>query len=194
MTLQMAQVRNIGLVSSIEIPRGWIEQPQRSDLFRGDWRRSFHPVKNDEVEMMFLYRGSLLDAASASEFQSIIRGKTAEIEAEKLTPQEICKLQFVMGYETAGNNQYSNPTYAPDSHDGPVFDLVAAMTRMVSTRTVLYVRGSFKSGKEYAGIFYPSSANPRMIEEFAIQAPDKILFGKFESAFDSALESISWCD
>ncbi len=40
MTLQLAQVQNIELVSSIEISRGWIEQRQRTDLFRGDWRLS----------------------------------------------------------------------------------------------------------------------------------------------------------
>ena len=176
---------------SISISDGWFELPQQPDPMAEGWRRTFILTGDSDVTMAFSYRGNPVDKSSAEALREILTAKPAAIGDEKLTPQEIILLRDVMDYETAGNNQYTNSA-KPGAPGGPVFDLIETSTRRVVSRTVLYIRGSLRSGRQYAGIFYDADSSGQVIEEFVIHAPSKKELKEHIGKFETALSTIAW--
>lgn len=187
----MRELSEIGGVKSVLISNEWFELPQEPDPLREGWSRSFVLTGGEDVKLAFSYRGTPVDQSSASAFREILDEKPALIGDEKLSPQEIIKVQSVLGYNTAGNNQYTNSN-EPGSGTGPVFDLIEANTRRVVSRPVLYIRGGFRSGRQYVGIFYDTDGKGKFIEEFMLHANSKKLLQLHLDKFESALGTIVW--
>ncbi|MBX9695375.1 MAG: hypothetical protein K2Z81_23525 [Cyanobacteria bacterium] len=196
----MPEVTNVGVVEKATIPNGWFELPRPLDPFADGWNRSFTLHSNPRVEMSFRYRGIALDRESAREFKEVLETKRADKDDEKLTPREIRNLQVVMGYETAGDNQYTFLASSLSSRSAahlssvrqPVFDLHSAVTHRIKNKTVLFVEGQFRSGNFYAGIFYGTGSGCEFVEEFMIHAPTQELFKKFSTQFHDVLKSFVW--
>ncbi len=196
----MPEVTNLGVIKKATIPNGWFELPRALDPFEDGWTRTFMLQSNPKVEMTFSNRGNFLDRESARAFKEVLETKSGN--AHKLTPREIRDLQVVMGYETAGDNQYTFLASSLSSRSAahlssvrqPVFDLHFAEIRSIKGRTVLFVEGKFQSGNLFAGIFYCSGAAFDVVEEFMIHAPDQELFKKFSKQFHDVLKTVVWGD
>lgn len=187
----MIQLSEIGGVQSISISDGWFELPQQPDPMTEGWRRTFILTGDADVIMAFSYRGNPVDKPSAEAFREILTAKPAANGDQKLTPQEIIRLRDVMDSETAGNNQFTN-SGKPGTQGGPVFDLIETSTRRVVSRAVLYIRGSYRDGRQYAGIFYDADPSGQMIEEIMMHAPSKKELKEHISKFEAALTTIAW--
>jgi hypothetical protein len=185
------EVEDIGGVKFAKFPHGWLALPQKLDPLAENWHRVFARAENLRIELTFFYRGFAIDDQSAKTFQDVISNKKVGAVAEKLTPLEIKGLSISMGYNHAGDNQYSNSAM-PGNTGGPIFDLAEAAAKPVGGRNVLYARGDFNSGTHYAGIFYPTDSTGRVIEEFMLQAPDKVLLKQHLPAFESILKTFIW--
>ena len=186
----MKEINKIGCVSSATIPKGWVELPRQPDLLSDNWVRTFKFEANKSIEMSFYYRGMPVDKESARYLKNLLEAKPATTGDEKLSPLEIKTMEVVMGYMNAGDNQYTNPSV--NGREAPVFDLTHALTRHINGKTVLYVQGSFKNGKNYAGIFYIADSTGQVIEEFMIHAPNKHILKEQLEAFEKVLDSLRW--
>lgn len=182
-----------GAVKKASLPNGWVLLPSEPDTgdFGERWERIFISLFDEGVEIRFFYRGQPVDPESANFFKRLMVDKPALNGPEKLTPQEIVGLQTVMGLNNAGNNQYTNPQLA-SSADGPAFDLSEAATRHFSGRTILFIKGKFKSGFHYAGIFYNADESGQMIEEALIQANSSKKLNKYMGEFEQTLANLEW--
>ncbi len=185
------EVEDIGCVKFARFPDRWLALPQKPDPLADHWTRVFALADNFKVELSFYYRGKPIDDQTASQFADLVSHRSVGNVAEKLTPLEIKNLQIAMGFNHAGDNQYTNSNMAGTTN-GPIFDLAEVAAKTVSGRTVLYARGDFNSGTHYAGIFYPSDSSGRVIEEFMLQAPDKVLLKQHLPAFESILKTFVW--
>lgn len=198
----MPVVNNIGMVNQATIPTGWFELPRQPSPFEESWTRSFTLNSNPQVELTFRFRGNEIDKTSATTFKELLQARFDSNDQTPLTPTEIRELQVVMGYETAGDNQYTFLASPLSSRSSahlasvrqPVFDLTCAFIRQVNHRAVLFVDGKFKSGNLYCGAFYVSSHNDRIVEEFMLHAPSQQLFKLALKHFDSVLNSFVWND
>ncbi|MDZ4837443.1 MAG: hypothetical protein SGJ27_26960 [Candidatus Melainabacteria bacterium] len=185
------EVEDIGCVKFARFPDRWLALPQKPDPLTDHWTRVFARADNFKIEISFYYRGMPIDDDTAKRFNDLVTSRTVGAVPEKLSPIEIKDLQIAMGYNHAGDNQYTNSNM-PGAANGPIFDLAEVSAKRVAGRTVLYARGDFNSGTHYAGIFYPSDSTGRVIEEFMLQAPDKVLLKQHLPAFESIIETFVW--
>jgi hypothetical protein len=196
----MPVVNKIGLVEKVTIPSGWFELPRQPNPFEDSWARTFTLHSDPRVELSFKHRGAELDKASASAFTNLLQQRFDSHNETPLTPSEIRDLQVVMGYNTAGDNQHtfiaselsSRSSAHLSSVRQPTFELHTSCIRSVSQRPVLFVTGRFGGENFYAGTFYRSASNDRIVEEFMLHAPSQELFDQFLKQFESALKSIEW--
>lgn len=165
----MKELENIGSIKRATLNEGWTEFPREPDEFSDSWSRTFTMAIDPTVELIFFCRGTSVDADTADYYRWLTGEKPAFNGDEKLTPQEIIRLQLVMGYSNAGNNQYTNPKQFGEP-GGPAFDLKEAYCKRIDSRTVLLIRGKFASGKHHAGIlFLAEETMGRVPEEIILQ-------------------------
>ncbi|MBY0548181.1 MAG: hypothetical protein K2W95_12880 [Candidatus Obscuribacterales bacterium] len=188
----MQELENIGSIKRTTLNDGWIEHPRQPDEFSDSWSRTFTLAFDPSVELIFFCRGTSVDVESAAYYRQLGSEKPALSGDEKLTPQEIIRLQMVLGYSNAGNNQYTNPKQAGEP-GGPAFDLKEAFCRRVDSRMVLFVRGKFVQGKYYAGIlFLAEETFGRVVEEIVLQATSNRKLQDNLYHLDHAANSIKW--
>lgn len=188
----MKELENIGAISQTSIPDGWMETPRQPDEFSDTWSRSFVMAFDPAVELTFFCRGNPVDAESAEAFKEITTKKPAFGRDEKLTPREIIRMQVILGFDHAGNNQYTN-TKPIGEPDGPNFELKEAACRRIGDKTVLYVRGKFVRGKYYAGIFFPAEERSgRVFEEVIMQAGSSRKLQDNLYHFEHVTNNIKW--
>lgn len=178
-------IENLGCLKKASIPDGWTELPRPAEELSEFRQRKFFSSFDNDVELVFYFRGQAIDAESASRFREVLEAKPANASEEKLTPNEIISLQILMGFDHAGNNQYTNP-------DSPRFDLVMAATKRVNGRTILAVRGNFRGGKHYAGVFFAADKEHELIEEIMLQAPSAAKLAKYLDKLEFVLSKIEW--
>ncbi len=189
----MQKLCDIGSVRSISLPDDWFESKTRnSDIaITPGWSREFLLSSDRRVNIALACRSVPVDHESAAVFQQLRNLKPGYTGKERLTEKEIVSLQMVMGFKTAGNNQYTTGTLFSAS-GGPAFSLTEALMRQIASQAVLFVRGHFRSGRHYAGIFYQSDTSPRIIEEVMIHASDRGSLRKHLIKFENAVDSIDW--
>jgi hypothetical protein len=185
------QVEHLGRIRRLTIPDGWIAQTEPEDLFSQSWKRSFLAAQDEQVELIIYYRGVPIDEQTASTFSAIAAGKPGVHGAEKLAPNEIISLRIMMGFGNSGNNQYTNSN-APDSADGPVFDLRQAEIRRISNQVVLFISGKYRQGSYFSGIFYQADDAGRIIHQIGINAPSSQAMAKYIDDLEQVLGSIEW--
>lgn len=178
-------IENIGCLKKASIPDGWMELPRPMEELSDSRQRKFTSAADKDVELVFYFRGQAIDSNSATLFKELIQAKPAQSGEEKLSPAEIISMQILMGFEHAGNNQYTNPESAR-------FNLLSAGTKQVSGRTVLCVRGNFQNGKHYAGVFFNADPEHELIEEIILQAPSTNKLSKYLDTLESVLSRIEW--
>jgi hypothetical protein len=184
----MKQLSAIGGIESIQLSGEWFELPQEPNPFSDGWQRLFILKGDSDAQIAFSYRGEAVDSESATAFRDIISIGSTATDGRELTSFEIVKLQDVMGRNTAGDNQFSNESAA----GAPLFELTEATVRTVASRAVLFIRGSFRSGRHYAGIFYATDAAGQEIEEIMFHSGSKKQLREHLAKFDSALNTIVW--
>lgn len=188
----MKEVENIGAIAKTSIADGWVEMPREPDIYSDTWSRTYTLSFDPSVELIFFSRGAAVDPSSAKYFQELCESKPGHHREEKLTPQEIIRLQVIMGVENAGNNQYTNSQPAGEPN-GPAFDLKEASCRRVGDRTVLQIKGKFAQGKHYVGIFFHTpERNSLLFEEVIMQAPSSRKLQDNIHYFDQAVNNIEW--
>lgn len=188
----MKELEKIGSIAKTSMADGWVEMPREPDIFSDSWSRSFTLAFDPAVELVFFSRGLPVDPDSAAFFKQLTDDRPGHTSDDKLAPQEIVRLQVIMGFENAGNNQYTNakPLGEPD---GPVFELKEAACRRIGDRTVLVVRGKFVHGKHYAGIFFNAAEKSGLVfEEVMIQAPSSRKLQENMYHFDHVINNITW--
>ncbi len=188
----MKELENIGSIAKTSMADGWVEMPREPDVFTDTWSRSFTLAFDPSVELLFFSRGLPVDPDSAAFFKEVTSLKPAHGADDKLTPQEIIRLQVIMGFENAGNNQYTNTKPLGDP-DGPAFELKEAACRRIGDHTVLYVRGKFVHGKHYAGILYNAAERSGLVfEEVMIQASSSRKLQDNMYHFEHVINNIDW--
>jgi hypothetical protein len=113
-----------------------------------------------------------------------------------LTVDEIKALHMVMGFNHAGNNQYTNdaPKGTRDYH---VFSMKSAEIATLNGRNVLKLSGAFQNDKgiptmEYEGFLFPAKQNIADIEEVFFQAPTRGKMMRYQTAYEQTLRTIEW--
>lgn len=188
----MKELENIGAISKTSIPSGWMEPPRQPDEFSDSWSRTLVLAFDPSVELTFYCRGVPVDPDSSAAFLEITSKKPAFGQDDKLTPQEVIRLQVILGFNHAGNNQYTN-TKPIGEPDGPAFELKEAACRRIGDKTVLYIRGKFVHGKYYAGIFFFAEERSGLIfEEVLLQAPSNRKLQDNLYHFEHVTNSIKW--
>lgn len=166
----MREILNAGAIQRTSLPEGWFEKVNKPDPLSQGWTKSFSLSFDPSVEIVLFSRGESLDQDSANYFKNLLAQKPAAAGDEKLSPQELVQLQSVLGFNSTGDNQYTNPNSSASGF-GPAFEIKEACTRTLNKRTVLFIKGVFSHGKHYAGIFYPADSTGKLIEEAMLQAP-----------------------
>ena len=188
----MKELENIGAIKKTSLLDGWVEFPRQPDEFADSWSRSLTLAFDQSIELVFFCRGIPVDPDSAAFYRQLVTEKPALTGDEKLTPQEIIRLQVILGYNNAGNNQYTNAKPLGDPA-GPAFELKEAACRRVKERTVVYVRGKFVHGKHYAGIFFNAQAhNNLLFEEVIMQASSSRKLQDSLYHFEHVTNNINW--
>ena len=182
-------INDLAMVAQVTIPEGWLEKPVSTgpDLPL-TLEKSFKPQSVDNVVITFFQQKTLhLDDTSHKFYNSVTAQKNPAAGGQvTLNPSEIAALQIVLGISTVGNNQYTS--------SAPAFDIEQAATCSVAGKTVLSVRGSFKSGVRpaYAGIFVVDSSG--LVEQIFLQAPSPDDLERWLPDWKAMLDSIIWAE
>ncbi len=187
----MREILNAGAIKRSSLSEDWMEKLNEPDPFFEGWQKSYALTLDPSVEIVLFYRGTPIDKSYAEYFQNLLRIKAAQTVEEKLSPLELVQLQVLMGFESTGNNQYTNPNRAESGY-APAFDLKEAFTRRIKNKTVLYVSGTFSHGKCYAGLFYSADPAGIIIEESMMQAPSTIKYNENFHHFQNLMDHIEW--
>jgi hypothetical protein len=185
----MREILNAGIIQRTSLPEGWNEKINKPDIMSRGWQKSFSLAMDPSVEIVLFSRGEPIDKDSANYFKALLKQKPAANGEEKLTPAELLQLQMVMGFNSCGDNQYTNPNTAGSGY-APAFEIKEACTRKISKRSALFIKGVFSHGKHYAGIFY--EAAEMQIEEAMIQAPSSRKLKDNFYHFQHLIDNVEW--
>lgn len=174
-------IDNTGRILKAELPQRWKPRDEEVDAMASTDRRAYVNEVDDDIELLFLIRGQTLDPGSAAKLKTLL-GRKAVVQ---LSTSDIIDMQLVMGYEQAGNNQYTNP-------GGNVFDLTEASVIQASAKPVLFVRGSFKRGKHYAGVLFNENNGFDHVQEIMLQSSTSTSVDRHLPALHHVLDRIVW--
>jgi len=186
------ELQNVGQIASVTVPDNWTKE---EIAFHGGMGtpRCIEFQGDDQFKVSFFYRGLPIDQGSANTLSDLLQRKRAFAGPEELTAEEIVSLTMVFGLSTVGDNQYCNPT-PPGSDGEPAFRMDRAETLSLNNRTVLFVKGAFRLGKCFCGIYAQSGEHNTVIEEVFLESEDSGNFLEYELRFQSVLASIKWTD
>lgn len=191
-----AEIEEFGEVKFFRSPPGWIWEYERP---RGVSTRSaqlFHPPNSPNISFNVFIRGSRISETVATKFQQILEERLKEGASSALSEEDIRELTQVLGFNTLGDNQYTNnaPKGSTQYH---VFNLQAIDAVSLNGRPALKVVGTFQEEhgiplSEYSGYLYAASKDKTHIEDLFFQAPNQDKYHAHLADFEACLSTLEW--